>query len=373
MVLIQCILGNQESISFAAAGIHFMITSNMHSLNIQKEVERFGGLKVYDSGSSAATASLAWDSLHNHWVYQNVDGSTYTGGMLLSGPRNTGSLGDEPNLTKWFVPRSDGGDHLDNSQIFTSGSVTKITGSLTTSGKVNIETVDNYGSDPDKFLAIVSNEVVYRTGAQLLSDIGGQTAGTFVQNSGAGGVARYIMRYEDSNSATTSSIYEAVTGNIGINTINPSADFDVDGNAVISGSLTVLGNTINTGASYFNSIDLGSLVSSGATVITASGSAIASGASNATVIPVTAASFEAMFVDYILYDLTKANKRAGTLRLNWNSSQVVLDETSTGDIGNTSGFTFTASNDGTTVRLLASNSVGQTMYLVYEYKLLYIV
>jgi len=140
------------------------------SVNIFEPAERFGGLKVYDSGSSNATASLAWDSLHNHWVYQNATGSMYTGGMLLSGPRNTGSLGDEPNLTKWFVPRSDGGDHLDNSQIFSSGSTTIITGSLTTTGKVTINTVDNYGSDPDKFLAIVSGEVVYRTGAQVLSE-----------------------------------------------------------------------------------------------------------------------------------------------------------------------------------------------------------
>ncbi len=106
------------------------------SVNVFEPVERFGGLKVYDSGSSTATASLAWDSLHNHWVYQNASGSTYSGGMLLSGPRNTGSLGDEPNLAKWFVPRSDGGDHLDNSQIYSSGSVTQITGSLTVSQNV---------------------------------------------------------------------------------------------------------------------------------------------------------------------------------------------------------------------------------------------
>jgi hypothetical protein len=107
------------------------ISASFISVNVFEPIERFGGLKVYDSGSSTATASLAWDSLHNHWVYENVDGATYTGGMLLSGPRNTGSLGDEPNLTKWFVPRGDGGDHLNDSQIFTSASITQITGSLT--------------------------------------------------------------------------------------------------------------------------------------------------------------------------------------------------------------------------------------------------
>ena len=80
------------------------LSQSFISVNVFEPIERFGGLKVYDSGSSTATASLAWDSLHNHWVYQNVSGSTYTGGMLLAGPRNTGSLGAEPNLTKWFIP-----------------------------------------------------------------------------------------------------------------------------------------------------------------------------------------------------------------------------------------------------------------------------
>jgi len=219
------------------------------SVNVFEPAERFGGLRVYDSGSLShlATASLAWDSLHNHWVYQNASGSMYTGGMLLSGPRNTGSLGEEPNLTKWYVPRSDGGDHLDNSQIFSSGSKTDITGSLTTTGKVTIGTVDNHGADPDKFLAIVNGEVVYRTGAQILSDIGGQTAGTFVQNSGAGGTARYIMRYADSNSATTSSIYEDTSGNIGINRPTPAYPLDISGSNLQIGSVIVgRGLTPNT-------------------------------------------------------------------------------------------------------------------------------
>ncbi len=109
------------------------VGTNFISVNIGEPAERFGGLKVYDSGSLShqATASLAWDSLNNHWIYQNASGSMYSGGMLLSGPRNTGSLGDEPSLTKWFIPRSDGGDHLDNSRIYSSASIHIATGSFT--------------------------------------------------------------------------------------------------------------------------------------------------------------------------------------------------------------------------------------------------
>ena len=126
-------IGTASFVNVTASNI--FVSESFISVNVFEPAERFGGLKVYDSGSSTATASLAWDSFHNHWVYQNVDGAIYTGGMLLAGPRNTGSLGDEPNLTKWRVPRSDGGDHLDDSQIYSSGSTTIITGSLTvTSG-----------------------------------------------------------------------------------------------------------------------------------------------------------------------------------------------------------------------------------------------
>jgi hypothetical protein len=376
------IVGNLEvfgTSSFTSVtSSQLVVDDSFISVNVFEPAERFGGLKVYDSGSLShlATASLAWDSLHNHWVYQNASASTYTGGMLLSGPRNTGSLGDEPNLTKWFVPRSDGGDHLDNSQIFSSGSTTVITGSLTTTGKVTIGTVDNHGADPDKFLAVVNGEVVYRTGAQVLSDIGGQTSGTFVQNSGTGGTARYIMRYADSNSATTSSIYEDTSGNIGVSKTVPNAKFDVNGNAIVSGSLTVTNGLITPGTAYFEFVDIGGAVDGNALVSSvtgASGSAIADGISNVSLISILAAGYEAMFVDYIIYDSTKSNKRAGSLRLNWNSSQVVLDETSTGDIGNTSGYVFTAAINGSNVQLIASNSTGQTMQIIYQYKLLYIV
>jgi hypothetical protein len=117
------------------------VGTNTISVNVAEPAERFGGLIVYDSGSLShqATASLFWDSLHNHWVYQNASGSTYSGGMLMSGPRNTGSLGDEPGLTKWFITRGDGGDHLNDTQIFSSASIHIVTGSLFVSSSNNTQ------------------------------------------------------------------------------------------------------------------------------------------------------------------------------------------------------------------------------------------
>jgi hypothetical protein len=106
------------------------VSASFISVNVFEPAERFGGLKVYDSGSSNATASLAWDSQHNHWVYQNVDGASYSGGMLLSGPRNSGSLGDEPGLIDGRIVKSIGGDHLDVSIISETGTTINIDGNL---------------------------------------------------------------------------------------------------------------------------------------------------------------------------------------------------------------------------------------------------
>jgi hypothetical protein len=107
------------------------VSASYISVNVFEPAQRFGGLYVYDSGSSNATASLSWDSLNNRWVYTNASGAAYEGGMLLSGPRNTGSIGNEPSLTRWYVARSDGGDHLNDTQIYSSGSIHTVTGSLT--------------------------------------------------------------------------------------------------------------------------------------------------------------------------------------------------------------------------------------------------
>jgi hypothetical protein len=311
------------------------------SVNVFEPAERFGGLKVYDSGSLShlATASLAWDSQRNHWVYTNASGSTYSGGGFMSGPRNTGSLGAETYPTYNTVLRGQGGDHLydsnikDNDTAVQVGIPLQVTGSLTTTGKVNINTVDNYGSDPDKFLAIVSNEVVYRTGAQLLSDIGGQTAGTFVQNAGSGGQARYIMRYEDSNSATTSSIYEATTGNIGIKKTNPSAALDINGSAIVSGSLTIQGTT--------------AVVQEVITV---------TGTSTLAIKSINTTTYQGAFLDYLI--ASGSNRRAGTLATVWTPSDIEWNDVSTLDLGSTVGAEFTPAINGSNADLVLAVPAG---------------
>jgi hypothetical protein len=101
---------------------------------------RFGGISVYDSGSSALSGSLFWDSQRQHWVYANPSGSTYDGGLIISGPKNTNGLGNEQGLLNNVITKGQGNDHITSSALiedgttFTSKVNTVISGSLDVTG-----------------------------------------------------------------------------------------------------------------------------------------------------------------------------------------------------------------------------------------------
>jgi hypothetical protein len=105
------------------------IGTNTVILNTSTPILRFGGISVQDSGSSQGrSGSLYWDSLNDHWIYVVPSGSSegYNSAMLMNGPKNTGSLGSEGGLTTGYVPRSQGEDHLEDSNIFSSASLVGI-------------------------------------------------------------------------------------------------------------------------------------------------------------------------------------------------------------------------------------------------------
>jgi len=105
------------------------IASNLISVNTATPSVRFGGLAVYDSGSTGLTGSLLWDSQNNHWVYSNPSGSSYSGGMFISGPR-TSTLGSETGTTSCMLLAGQGGDHLTSSMIYHDSTVTCIPTSI---------------------------------------------------------------------------------------------------------------------------------------------------------------------------------------------------------------------------------------------------
>jgi hypothetical protein len=111
------------------------VSDNVITVNVASPGVRFGGLSVFDSGSlsSEATASLFWDSQNNHWIYQRESGSTYDGGMLISGPRNSAGLGNEQGTTNCMLLVGQGGDHLTSSMIYHDSARTCIPNTLITS------------------------------------------------------------------------------------------------------------------------------------------------------------------------------------------------------------------------------------------------
>ena len=101
------------------------IGTNRVILNTDTPILRFGGISVQDSGSTQGrSGSLYWDSVHDHWIYVVPSGSTegYNSAMLMNGPKNTGSLGDEAGLTTNYIPVAQGEDHITDSVMYQSGS-----------------------------------------------------------------------------------------------------------------------------------------------------------------------------------------------------------------------------------------------------------
>ncbi len=111
------------------------VGTNIITVNTDTPAVRFGGLAVFDSGSTQLTGSMLWDSERNHWVYSNPSGSSYSGGMIMSGPRSS-ALGDEQGTLNNYVMKGQGGDHITSSQIIDDGTTVRIPGALQVTGSL---------------------------------------------------------------------------------------------------------------------------------------------------------------------------------------------------------------------------------------------
>jgi ubiquinone biosynthesis protein UbiJ len=116
------------------------IGTNIVNLNTSTPAVRFGGISVQDSGSAQGrSGSLFWDSLNDHWLNVNPSGSIegYNSAIVISGPKNTGALGNEVGLTLNRIPVSDGEDHIKDSQITDDGTTVSIPGNLSVTGTIS--------------------------------------------------------------------------------------------------------------------------------------------------------------------------------------------------------------------------------------------
>ena len=114
------VLGTGSIITLSGSQVD--IGTNKIILNTYAPFERFAGIDVYDSGSNVGvTGSLLWDSQNNVWIYANPSGSSYASARFISGPKNTGSLGEETGLTIGHFPIAVDDDHIADSLLTYDG------------------------------------------------------------------------------------------------------------------------------------------------------------------------------------------------------------------------------------------------------------
>ena len=147
------------------SGSALNIGTNVILLNTAAPTVRFAGISVQDSGSNAGvTGSLFWDSQRNGWIYQQTSGASYSGGMLISGPENTGSLGSEPGLAINYIQKAQYYDHLTQSVIYDDGVSVSIGNPLSVTGSVtatsfigSISATNNVVSSSSNTATIIHN------------------------------------------------------------------------------------------------------------------------------------------------------------------------------------------------------------------------
>jgi hypothetical protein len=342
----------------------YVVGDNRIILN-SDDIARFGGMSIVDSGSSAATASIFWDSLNHHFIYENLSGSSYNSAILIAGPKNYGSLGSEPELVAGRIPVATGGDHIDTNAASSSIYInfdtkqTFIEAGLYVTGAISSSV--GFSGDGSNLSGIVTTLGI--TGSQG----GTSTINLKTQNlsvDGQNGINATV-----SGQTLTLSASNATTAAKGVASFN-STNFTVTGGEVTSNNITIngtnvtLGGTRNItlaqitaqGASTTDAVTLSSGATIGNTFHTSSAYTAVGPTTNEVVLTLATGSYDAAHFDYVLKDGT--NYRAGTVMAVWKGASVEFTDTSTNDIGNTLGADFSVDTNANNVRLKFTVSSG---------------
>ena len=281
-------------------------------LNNNTPSERYAGIKVQDSGSAGVTASLEFDGQTNDWFYEYSDdgGATTDHGVVIFGPEYN-TKGSPTYLTNNTVPKSVGSHHIEDSTITDDGTDVTVGANLTVTGTIKSNTVTLVSSsaqiDHDSTTGFVSNEHINHTSVTL-------TAGDGL--TGGGDISSNRSFAVDATVARTGS--NAFEGNQ-----------EIDGNLGITGSISIYSSNI----SHQENLDVDTGTETVATLPTAD--------------------YDAGFFDFVVKNST--NLRAGTVyAVHDGAGNVEFTETSTQDLGDTSGVTLNVDISGADLRLRAT-------------------
>ncbi|MFY8248087.1 MAG: hypothetical protein ACOVJ5_00100 [Gloeomargaritales cyanobacterium] len=154
----------------------------------------------------------------------NVDLGTHTLSSYNLIVNHTSGSGVAASITK-----GGSGEALTINKSSGSGNAMSVTGGLTSLVDLTLSSIPNATIDTDRFIVSDGGAIKYRTGAQVLSDIGGQAALT---NPITGtGTTNYVSKFTGATTLGNSQIFDNGT-NVGIGTTTPGAKLHVVGEGI---------------------------------------------------------------------------------------------------------------------------------------------
>jgi hypothetical protein len=214
------------------------IGANVVNLNTANPAIRFAGLNIFDSGSIGGSGSFLYDAVEDEFIFvHRGDNSNITSSVVLMGPQTYNNIGSEIYPTVNRLLKGTGNEHVGDSIVSETDGGIGISGSLSTSGSLKVSSFIETSADG-----------LGAEGGQLI--LRGPVNRYNVDN--WSGNALRIFREDDATSANGNVIiFASGSGQVGINKNSTNATLDVNGNALVSGSLTNRGLVID-GANNVN-------------------------------------------------------------------------------------------------------------------------
>ena len=111
------------------------IGDNIIQLNVNQPALRFGGIAVFDSGSTGGSGSLLYDAVEDEFIFvHRGNGTNVTSSHFITGPETYDNLGNETYLTTNRLPKASGKEHLNDSNITDTGTLITLASNTVVNG-----------------------------------------------------------------------------------------------------------------------------------------------------------------------------------------------------------------------------------------------
>ena len=257
------VYGSSSLVNVTASAVS--VGTNTIILNTETPAIRFGGISVADSGSGGGTSgSLFWDSLNNNWLYQHPLGGAESAmsAVLISGPKNSGSLGDEARITPGKIMVAVGDDHIGDSIITQTANTITLAGDLVTTGVISgsIAATNGVVSGSSQLTSsydlryVISGSITQTTWDNIANKPSGIISGATQVTESLD--LRYRLIGDDITFAELTEKPELVSGSLQIKNygdIATTGSNQFNGNQIITGSVTISGSLNINDANIDNS------------------------------------------------------------------------------------------------------------------------